>query len=274
MIKKIIGILLLSSITTNSTKYFDPCVYTPLGSSVSIKYKDELSLEEINQYNTVGDLMFDDDVRLAPSSRLYNCHSYAWYCQYSNLNNVWIDNPSPYYEAGDGQIASYFEINDISLVLPRDRICYYDQSNNNIHSGIVVSTSGMLNSNGICGTANMFIVQSKWDYHGLYEHRGDKCPYTLAYSECTNPAIYVKYYRYIVVNHQHNYAYQTYNSIKHIETCNCSTGRADYSPCGALYLSHNFVLYYDFGFINYPNYLPKYICSDCGYIKNGPLNYL
>ena len=158
--------------------------------------------------------------------------------------------------------------------MPRDRICYFSSSNVNVHSGIIVSTSGMTTSNNVCGTSNMFIVQSKWGQCGLYEHRGDECPYVTVNSFCPNPATYVKYYRFSFGNHQqHSYTYQTYNSTKHIQTCDCPTGAADYSPCGSLYLNHNFVLYNDFGLnANLPDYIPRYICSDCGYIKNGPLS--
>ena len=275
MVKNIIGTIFLGCALVTGTREYVPGVNTPTGVSISVELHQEYGAESIISKNNESDALFDDDIRLAPASYLYNCHSYAWYCQFVNLNNVWMPDPSGYYESNDDdEIPSYIEITNVSLVLPRDRICYFDSSDQNIHSGIIVSTSGMTTSNNVCGTSNMFIVQSKWGDFGLYEHRGDKCPYTSACSTCSNPATYVKYYRLSFGNHQqHSYTYQTYSSTKHIQTCNCPTGAADYSPCGSLYLNHNFVLYNDFGLDNnLPNYIPRYICSDCGYIKNGPLS--
>ena len=139
----------------------------------------------------------------------------------------------------------------------RDRIIYIDQNGTNIHSGIVRSITG-LSPNGVCGYANTVKVQSKWGPYGLYEHRGDQCPYTSLVSD--GEAVTVKFYRYNI-SHTHSYSYDTFDSLYHYSSC----------QCGSLIMEHNFEQQQIFPMNEKgisPNYIPRYVCTDCGYVSS------
>ena len=134
--------------------------------------------------------------RLAPATAKYNCHSYAWYSQ-SELNTIWINDPSAFYSDG-----SYCEVSTPKV---GDIICYFDDKgtattsdDSNEHSGVVTAVSSGI-SNGLCGNSDLVTVTSKWGYGGLYSHNGYVCPYT-SYNS-TGKADYVKYYRLHSVNY-------------------------------------------------------------------------
>jgi hypothetical protein len=164
--------------------------------------RDELSSSTIESYNEYGDELVPEATRISSSSTKYNCHSYAWYMQ-SIENPYWMNDPSSYYLDG-----SYEE----SVGNVGDIICYFDITGFNLHSGIVIAREEGT-SNGVCGDSNLVTVRSKWGSLGLYEHRGDQCPYTYPYD---GEAVYVKYYKV----HQHSYTYQL-TSSGHIATCSC-----------------------------------------------------
>lgn len=134
-------------------------------------------------------MIYPQNEMLSQSTTGYNCHSYAWYSQNTASNDIWISYPNAYYQSSD---MSYERV-----YTPRvgDIICYFDTDavaeRQNIHSGIIVGLSGEA-SNGVCGNANQYIVQSKWGMNALYEHKGDECPYTSTYG---GDADEVRYYR-------------------------------------------------------------------------------
>lgn len=190
-------------------------VYTPKGSPVEVLIRDEYSSSFIDKCNSAGDSMVPNATRLASSTAKYNCHSYAWYSQSTN-NPYWMNDPSKYYTDG-----SYYETTSPKI---GDIICYFDNDgtvndksdDENIHSGIITGLSGQA-SNGICGDANRFIINSKWGALGLYSHNGVDCPYTSLYG---GDADYVKYFR--KSEHTHNYTlWKYYNRTSHIEACSC-----------------------------------------------------
>lgn len=234
--------LVLSSVATS--------VATPRGTSVPVEKKEELSNQTLEQYNQDADSMFSNDIKLSNATAKYNCHSYAWYSQNVRTNQYWMNYPDSYYEDG-----SYVEIQP-SQVQIRDRIIYLDSNGNNLHSGIVRRISGQ-SSNGICGYANTVWVQSKWGYAGLYEHRGDQCPYTYLMG---GTAVSVKFYRYNI-SHTHSYTFTSFDSLYHYAAC----------QCGSVLMEHNFEeqQIFPLGDNEYsPNYIPRYVCADCGYVSN------
>ena len=159
----------------------DSYVYTPNGTSVYVETGEEASQSYISYLNDYGDDWVPEATRIANSSIVYNCHSYAWYLQ-STSNPYWMPDPSNYYTDGSYEISTG-EIGDI--------ICYFDDYEGNLHSGIVIGTLEGT-SNGVCGDADLKIVRSKWGSLGLYEHRGDQCPYTSSYD---GDADYVMYFK-------------------------------------------------------------------------------
>lgn len=178
-------------------RFSDNLVFTPNGTDAGVSGS---SLYTCTYLNDIPDSVKEDlNSRMAstyPAVELisqpttsYNCHSYAWYSQNVSSNSVWLNCPNVYYGTLD---SSYKRVYN-----PRvgDIICYYDLSEDsesqNIHSGIIVGLSGET-SNGVCGDANKFIVQSKWGMNGLYLHKGDECPYTSTYNGTADE---VRYYR-------------------------------------------------------------------------------
>lgn len=179
--------------------------------------RDEMSSDLMETCNKSGDSLVPEAKRIASSTTKYNCHSYAWYMQ-STSNSYWMNNPASYYIDG-----SYEE----STGNVGDIICYYDIKGFNLHSGIVIAKKEGV-SNGICGDSNLVTVRSKWGAWGLYEHRGDQCPYTSSYN---GEAAYVRYYKV----HQHSYTYKQ-TSSGHTAIC---------SDCGYMTeLSHVYDQHY------------------------------
>ena len=177
------------------TPYVSATVYTPNDSSVSAKIYLEDYPYDYKEYLVESVYPFEHpfmDAELLewPTTR-YNCHSYAWHSQDVSSNIYWIPYPTNYYTD-----YSYYEVSS-----PRagDIICYFDNNgtpsnysdDENLHSGIVSSVNDN-QVNNICGTSSLVNVTSKWGSHGLFEHRGDQCPYTSAYN---GDADYVRYYR-------------------------------------------------------------------------------
>lgn len=171
--------------TNSSIQYRTYYVLTPNKSGVTVIYYGEMSQVEIEECNQAGDELVPEATRIADSSAVYNCHSYAWY-QRSISNYRWIGDVSPYINDG-----TYEEITLFGDVEIGDIICYFDSNDQNKHSGVVIAkTEGA--SNNVCGNSDLVTVCSKWGEWGLYEHQGDQCPYTSTYG---GDAIYVKYYR-------------------------------------------------------------------------------
>ena len=137
------------------------------------------------------------------ATRLYNCHSYAWY-DTDLLNDYWIDDPTNYYMNNP-----YYT--EVTVPAVGDIICYFN-GNVNLHSGIVTAIN-VEASNDECGNSNTVEVISKWGMFGLYMHNGYECPYT-SYSE-GGRATSVKYYR-----HVHSYSYMNITTnYQHRATC-------------------------------------------------------
>lgn len=225
-------------------------ITTPNRTNVEVyKVLDDISDSLISYLDSIVDLQYPNVTRLGNATAKYNCHSYAWYSQ-NGSNTYWMNNPSPYYTDN-----SYLEV---TTPMQGDIICYFDDNgtpNNyaddtNLHSGIVVEYDPSILSNGICSNSNQVIVKSKWGVSGLYQHKGDDCPYTTLHN---GTADYVKYYR----RHYHNYEdhyctmcnqytethdyhdpYTWVNFSKHDATCGCEAttqqGHAISSSGGSL----------------------------------------
>lgn len=206
-------------------------------------YLEDLPEDYITFLNDYTDDMYSNATRLATATRMYNCHSYAWYNQDEAANQYWINDPSPY----------YLDYSYCNVLEPQagDIVCYFDDNGTtdtsddiNLHSGVVTS---VLNgtSNNECGNSDLIMVISKWGPAGLYLHNGYECPYT-KYSDSEYEgeiADYVKYYRdyhdysysingskhsvvclecgYVSAEESHDYDYLPYNNEKHKGVCEC-----------------------------------------------------
>ena len=197
----------------------------------------------ISYMNYYYDALYPNAQRLYPASNVYNCHSYAWY-QQSNLNPYWIDDPSNYI-ASQTYLSSSGNVGDI--------ICYYQESNGEkelIHSGIIVEVlSG--NSNNLCGTSDLYIVDSKWGRAGVYRHRGDQCPYVVDQMANT-----VEFYTY---HGLHSYTdYISLGTSQHRAVCDCGAVLVE----AHMLTNTNHNMYYHIS-----------VCSRCGYTKNSAHNF-
>lgn len=209
----------------------------------------ELSEETINELNNDYDNVYQNNIRIATASRLYNCHSYAWYSQNTNANNYWMDRPSLYYTDGSYNLVEGS---------PRkgDIICYFNENNSNLHSGIVIEYLSS-QSNGMCGSSDTVLVISKWGSGGLYIHNGYKCPYT---SFDNGSATTVRYYRRVDHNHSYTNTQITDNTISmkfHKSNCRICFQNI-YAPHDwqEVRINPTSIL---------PQYVPGYECKDCGY---------
>ena len=135
-------------------------IQTPTGRNVSVGVLNYADLNEIQMaesyatnYSVYGDSIF----LISNATYKYNCHSYAWYSQEYLSNPYWMPDPTPYFDCSLEEHNSYEE----SEGLIGDIIVYFNSSNQAIHSGVVVSVLDG-ESNGICGNADLRMVQSKW----------------------------------------------------------------------------------------------------------------
>lgn len=229
-------------------------VKTSNGTNVEVFQRSELSQSQIENCNSYCDAKFPSADRIVSASARYNCHSFAWYFQNVNTNQYWMNNPDDYYNDN-----SYFEVS-YDDVQPRDKICYFNSEGYNLHSGIVLYLTGEL-ANNVCGYSNTVGVQSKWGSCGLYNHKGDYCPYIYLHG---GEASYVKFYR-INQSHTHSFYYSHFNDEYHYENCSC----------GSLLVKHNFTLNMVHPLSEYsPNYIPEYVCVDCGFSTLKPVSVI
>lgn len=239
-----------------SRLYYNTHVLTPNGSSVLTynRSPEELSDSQKAYYNNSIANNYPNATFLSTATRLYNCHSYAWYMQDDTYNNHWMDDPNIYIsDLSYYRIYSNYQVGDI--------ICYYNSNGAKIHSGRI---SQMLNgsANSVCGNSNLFLVTSKWGQCGLYSHRGDECPYTSYNSGASsnNLATSVRFYR-ISTSHSHSLNYISHTKNKHFTYCSCSM---------AYYENHDWESGYSQLKTDGPNYIPKYVCAKCGRTSTFP----
>ena len=204
-----------SVLSQNSTSV----VYTPNGTAVPVVlYEESENIEDISvEYDGMILSNYDSVSLIYRSSYLFNCHSYAWYSQMYQTNIYNLENPGYYIVDGSYRITATPQ--------PGDIIVYSNSKNSFLHSGIVVEVLEG-ESNGVCDDSNLVIVQSKWGWNGLYEHRGDICIYTTAahdYEQLTQSqrehyiAEEVTYFHR--ADHTHTFAKTDYNSDWHKKYC-------------------------------------------------------
>lgn len=208
---------------------------------------------------------FPEIKTIAEATPRYDGNSYAWYSQDYSTNVYWIASPVAYFLPS---FNSDYDSVDIPQV--GDIICYLSSNSQYpvLHSGIVVSVT----SGGTGDILENIVVQSKWGWSGLFEHRGDRCGYAKAEVGYTG----VAFYR--LKDHDHTFAKTTHNSDRHKKYCTgCgvtiweehdystvvsknSNGHTVRCACGdTVTKSHSF------DYQTYSAYHHKKYC-DCGYI--------
>ena len=83
----------------SNSRYLVPSyVYTPNNTQVSTwdRTNEEFTSSEIATANNYISNHYPNASFLANASKIYNCHSYAWYMQSSQYNFHWMDSPSNY----------------------------------------------------------------------------------------------------------------------------------------------------------------------------------
>ncbi len=234
-------------------------IRTPNGTYVSA-YRARIEIPDVCKafYDQVSDEVSPSATRFTGATNDFNCHSYAFYSQDKENNTYWIDNPSVYYSDGSYTVTTTPNIGDV--------ICYIDANGKNIHSGIVVGRSGEA-SNGLCGNANMYIVESKWGDYGIFRHNGYECPYTTYVDDSDDPnvdlpAVAVRFYRAnytlsgeTAIHDTHSFTtYNDFNNLYYHESI-CECGLIIHQP-------HNW--YESQVGARGLDYVPTYICYNCG----------
>ncbi|MDV2989557.1 MAG: hypothetical protein P3T54_05355 [Dehalogenimonas sp.] len=155
--RQICASLLEQACNQYSNRYYGTSVYTPMGSAVAalqMQPGDELSPAEIASINAYYDSAFPYATRMKSATRMYNCHSYAWYSQEWG-NTIWINAPNQATYWNDGSYSQWTGVPYVNL-----KVRYV----NDDHSAIIYSTVN-----------HQYI--SKWGAAGLYTHSPSHCPY-------------------------------------------------------------------------------------------------
>ena len=131
-------------------------VYTPRGSAVAVTVMTfELTAAQISSYNSYVATNYPSATRETNASRMYNCHSYAWYST-STANNVWMNTPGDDKYWLDG---SYTQWHTPYIWFSGMKLSYASDD----HSGIWVGTSSY--------------VRSKWGQLPRMYHYWNYSPY-------------------------------------------------------------------------------------------------
>lgn len=163
-------------------------LYTPRGTAVDASVTvGELTAGEQSaatavkkKYSALGAVCLEE------ASLRYNCHSYAWVEQDTELTSGWVDSVGAFIQDGSyvriaepevGCIVVYYKTMSIDLVTihadgseTSDSIIYLRSLS---HSGVVTAVpTGSRQLSDIT-------VESKWGRAGLFRHKGDVCPYVM-----------------------------------------------------------------------------------------------
>lgn len=130
-------------------------VFTPRSSSVVITVSaKEFTTEERNQINADYKRRYPEATIVAPASRKYSCHSYAWYLSSTN-NKYWMDDPSKYMSDG-----SYLKLNYANA--KSGAKMYWTGKE---HSGNVVSVNSSAANGSKC------TIELKWGSGPVMRHK-------------------------------------------------------------------------------------------------------
>ena len=183
-------------------------LHNPVGANQCISDFSSTTIDAMDAYQ---DNLYPNATRISSSTRMYNCHSYAWYNQNYATNNIWLD------YLGSFKTDCYFT----QTTWQAGDILVYVENGQDIHSAIIESTDGTLS-----GT----IVVSKWGPYALYRHAANDCPYNstnvIAYRLCSHSFSAVPYN---ILMHQQVCSICTY-SYDETHTLNPATGRC--AICG------------------------------------------
>lgn len=163
-------------------------LYTPRGTAVDASVTvGELTAGEKSaatavkkKYSALGAVCLEE------ASLRYNCHSYAWVEQDTELTSGWVDSVGAFIRDGSyvriaepevGCIVVYYKTMSIDLVTihadgseTSESIIYLRSQS---HSGVVTAVpTGSRQLSDIT-------VESKWGRAGLFRHKGDVCPYVM-----------------------------------------------------------------------------------------------
>jgi len=181
-----------------SVGYTEVSVYTCLGNAVDAWiYSQELSDQQIQKIIDYVENRHSNAEILRNPTRMYNCHSYAWYSQ-SISNTYWIPSPGAFLSDGVYQPIQW---------AVGDKVVYFNSEGTATHSGIIVEINGQ-------GLDNIVIV-SKWGICGLYRHVLTDCLY---YSPTNPSGTTIVAYR---CSHPYSQCdYEWSSTALHIKTCN------------------------------------------------------
>ncbi|OQA64134.1 MAG: hypothetical protein BWY38_03075 [Ignavibacteria bacterium ADurb.Bin266] len=165
IMKKVIFLhigLLVFYLNTFSQDYYTT-IKTPTGVSIEAISRVEFSSNDLAVVEAdAADWISDHNsqaVRVAPASRTYNCHNYAWHNS-DGGNRVWVNQTDRYYQTNlakywSGATPTYQSTTNLKAAK-----AFYSSGD---HSAKVISTSSF---------------ESKWGAWPRYRHSPTDCPYT------------------------------------------------------------------------------------------------
>lgn len=141
-------------------------VKTPKGSNVTvIKYGSDLTDAKKTEINNSMAKNYPKASRLTSATKLFNCHSYAWYSSNTSTNKYWMNDPAKYMSDGSYKKQTGFKNGQ--------KLLWADKSHSGIISMVYQGPPAPGNN-----AMSMVKVKSKWGQAGVYEHAGNYSPYT------------------------------------------------------------------------------------------------
>ena len=250
-------------------------VHTPNGTSVEVEYPNEF-VNESNidrlAYKFIGNEEYSGEYiningysvtlrdkniyRVGDPTTTYNALAFAFYMYWENLDySQSACVMKQHYDYLEDY--SYVKVNDPQV---NDIVCYFSDTYI-INAGIVQQVNASEASDAVSSQAfvkklSKCWVQSMWGFYGLYQHRGDLCPFVgeYAFGEVTDAeAVRVEYYRrhethnFVAVKGsengsehtgkcdgcgyekpvEHNYTYTDKTSTHHTANCDCGIKRTE-----------------------------------------------
>ena len=220
-----------------------------LGFNAEVFTGNDFSEEEMARADATVSIKFPDVVKLGQHTRLYNCHSYAWYNR--STSNGYLIYDYKYNNEDDNNLDAFINDTHTQTVSSNslqigDIVVYLNNDGDRLHSAVVTS----INSDG------EIWCTSKWGTMGLYLHEIEDVPEAYSADELSGTDFNFEYYRY--TQGEHDFA-ETMSNI-FVTDVSIHGVRCTYCPATWYYAHQN--VYTKNNAANH-----RCLCRICGYTR-------